>query len=264
MTWARTPLLQIALLLLWTTSISSDTGSAHADKLHVRGRALHETHGGGGDGDGGPAVREPGTNSAENHSHHNQQSHGDGTSTNGQHGHKDQHEEHNQTGHDSGHDGGAQHHSEHHDPCNAEHHADDGLAWWPFLLCCLVATVVVSGLLNKLSHGAVLGKSLNLPFTVVMFFFGYIVASSCRVDHDHTGLAKIVADSVLAWKGAHPHIILFVLLPPLLFEDASAMDYYVFRKVLMSSVILAGPGVAVSMVLTAIASVRAATCRGCC
>ena len=264
MTWARTPLLQIALLLLWTTSISSDTGSAHADKLHVRGRALHETHGGGGDGDGGPAVREPGTNSAENHSHHNQQSHGDGTSTNGQHGHKDQHEEHNQTGHDSGHDGGAQHHSEHHDPCNAEHHADDGLAWWPFLLCCLVAPVVVSGLLNKLSHGAVLGKSLNLPFTVVMFFFGYVVASSCRVDHDHTGLAKIVADSVLAWKGAHPHIILFVLLPPLLFEDASAMDYYVFRKVLMSSVILAGPGVAVSMVLTAIASVRAATCRGCC
>ena len=57
--------------------------------------------------------------------------------------------------------------------------------------------------------------------------------------------------SVLAWKAAHPHVILFVLLPPLLFEDASSMDYYVFRKVLLSSVILAGPGVFLSMLLTA-------------
>ena len=32
----------------------------------------------------------------------------------------------------------------------------------------------------------------------------------------------------------------FVLLPPLLFEDAVAMDYYVFRKNLKSALLLAG------------------------
>ena len=55
----------------------------------------------------------------------------------------------------------------------------------------------------------------------------------------------------LCFSQAHPHIILFVLLPPLLFEDASGMDYYVFRKVLLSSVLLAGPGVAIGMLLVA-------------
>ena len=144
---------------------------------------------------------------------------------------------------------GEGHNSSHHkqDPCAADHHADDGLAWWPFLLCSMLATVCVTAGLTKLSHGAFLGKSFNPPFTVVMYFFGYAMASFAQEGAN----AGVLSASVVAWKAAHPHVILFVLLPPLLFEDAASMDYYVFRKVLSASILLAGPGVAVSMFLTA-------------
>jgi NhaP-type Na+/H+ or K+/H+ antiporter len=150
------------------------------------------------------------------------------------------------------------------DPCDGGHHSDDGLTWWPFLLCCLLATVAVTGVLKKLGNGVCFGRSVNPPFTVVMFFFGYLISSLCSQDGEHPGgfvedhhghgVAGILVESVQSWKAAHPHVILFVLLPPLLFEDASGMEYYVFRKVLMSSILLAGPGVGISMILTALTS----------
>ena len=41
---------------------------------------------------------------------------------------------------------------------------------------------------------------------------------------EHLGtFTSVMMESVLAWKSAHPHVILFVLLPPLLFEDAASM-----------------------------------------
>lgn len=151
----------------------------------------------------------------------------------------------------------------HSNPCEGGHHADDGLAWWPFLLICLVSTVGVTSCLQKLGNGACCGKSLNPPFTVVMFFFGYACSALAVHDdledmretmdeHHPFSSTEILFESVVAWKSAHPHVILFVLLPPLLFEDSSGMDYYVFRKVLMSSILLAGPGVGISMLLTAL------------
>ena len=148
------------------------------------------------------------------------------------------------------------------DPCAGGHHSDDGLAWWPFLLVCLISTVGATTMLQKLGNGACCGKSINPPFTVMMFFFGYVCSALAVHDDleeiredmgnsDILSFTEIIFESVVAWKGAHPHVILFVLLPPLLFEDSSGMDYYVFRKVLMSSILLAGPGVGLSMFLTA-------------
>jgi NhaP-type Na+/H+ or K+/H+ antiporter len=148
-------------------------------------------------------------------------------------------------------------------PCEQGHHDGDGLGWWPFLLLCLLLSVLTTGSLKKLSNGACCGKSISLPYTVVMFFIGYIISSIVVKENvlteklvDHANKqeflqSEILFDSVLAWKSAHPHVILFVLLPPLLFEDAASMDYYVFRKVLMSSILLAGPGVLLTMFLCA-------------
>ena len=114
------------------------------------------------------------------------------------------------------------------------HHGSDGLAWWPFLLFCLVLTCGVTAALRGLSNGACCGKSIGLPFTVVMFLLGYFISSLVAEDANDVskGLvdgvksaqflqSHLLFDSVLAWKQAHPHIILFVLLPPLLFEDVS-------------------------------------------
>jgi hypothetical protein len=71
---------------------------------------------------------------------------------------------------------------------------------------------------------------ISLPYTVVMFFIGYIISSIVVKENvliekliDHANKqeflrSQIVFDSVLAWKSAHPHAILFVLLPPLLVD----------------------------------------------
>ena len=94
-----------------------------------------------------------------------------------------------------------------------------------------------------------------------MFFAGYFVSAWVVEDHEvghlletldqSDTLSHMMLQSVKAWKGAHPHVFLFCLLPPLLFEDASSMDFYTLKKVLSASVLLAGPGVLLSMLLTA-------------
>ena len=37
--------------------------------------------------------------------------------------------------------------------------------------------------------------------------------------------------SLRTWLKISPHTVLFVLLPPLLFEDAASIQYFVFRRV---------------------------------
>jgi NhaP-type Na+/H+ or K+/H+ antiporter len=144
------------------------------------------------------------------------------------------------------------------DPCAQGHHGDDGLSFWPFLLMSLFIAIGLTAALDKLSNGACCGKSLNPPFTVLMFFIGYFVSSWVSHEHEIGKFLKESAESshylinsVDAWKATHPHVILFCLLPPLLFEDAASMEFYTFRKVLVSSIILAGPGVGLSMFATA-------------
>lgn len=46
---------------------------------------------------------------------------------------------------------------------------------------------------------------------------------------------------IAAAQESHPHVILFILLPPLLFESAMHMDFHVFKNVLGSSLLLAVP-----------------------
>jgi NhaP-type Na+/H+ or K+/H+ antiporter len=152
-----------------------------------------------------------------------------------------------------------EHHSAHSsDPCEQGHHGDDGLSFWPFLLMGLFVAIMYTTCLTALANGACCGKSLNPPFTVLMFFTGFFLSEWVSHEHfigdtmkDNFESSHILINSVDAWKGAHPHVILFCLLPPLLFEDAASMEFYTFRKVLMSSILLAGPGVAMSMILCA-------------
>ena len=46
-------------------------------------------------------------------------------------------------------------------------------------------------------------------------------------------------------------LIFFVFLPPLLFEDAFGTDFFVFRKIMWSAVLLALPGVVFAIASTA-------------
>jgi NhaP-type Na+/H+ or K+/H+ antiporter len=123
--------------------------------------------------------------------------------------------------------------------------SDDGLSGMPFLLAALSIGCAVTTLLTKISSHKIAGRKLGLPFTVVMFAFGFAIESLFQTEFIEQNFVRMEL-SVSGWVNSHPHIILFVLLPPLLFEDSASIDYHVFRKSLPSSLLLAGPGVMIS------------------
>ena len=127
--------------------------------------------------------------------------------------------------------------------------SDDGLIGLPATLLALGIGCIVATMLIKLRSHKICGRRMGLPFTVVMFVFGFTIETifSFEVVKQHAARLEL---SVSGWVNSHPHIILFVLLPPLLFEDSASIDYHVFRKSLPSSVLLAGPGVMLSSALS--------------
>jgi NhaP-type Na+/H+ or K+/H+ antiporter len=127
--------------------------------------------------------------------------------------------------------------------------SDDGLGGMPALLLALGIGSAVATLLVKLSSQQICGRRMGLPFTVVMFLFGFTIETITTTQFVKQNFSRMDL-SVSGWVNSHPHIILFVLLPPLLFEDSASIDYHVFRKSLPSSLLLAGPGVMISSALS--------------
>lgn len=80
-------------------------------------------------------------------------------------------------------------------------------------------------------------KMWKPPFTVMIFLIGIgISAWSESQDLGHFG------DTIRDAQNVGPSVILFVLLPPLIFESSYSMDFHVFAKVSYQSLWLAGPG----------------------
>eukprot|EP01051_Picozoa_sp_SAG22_P010342 SAG22_NODE_925_length_6469_cov_3.836264_5_plen_872_part_00 len=128
-------------------------------------------------------------------------------------------------------------------------HEEDGLTGMPYLLVALLLGCIVTAVLAKLASARFFGRKVSLPFTVVMFLLGFFMDVFAATDFIKQSFPTLSV-SVGAWLDTHPHIILFVLLPPLLFEDSVSIDYHTFRKSLASSLLLAGPGVLLSTTLT--------------
>lgn len=82
----------------------------------------------------------------------------------------------------------------------------------------------------------------------MLFIWGFLCAMWAS-SGDSMGT---LGESLLSWEHLHPHVILFVFLPPLLYESASAMDYHIFTRVFGQSVLLAGPGVVLAVGLTGV------------
>ena len=85
-----------------------------------------------------------------------------------------------------------------------------------FLLFVLFAAVVVRFLIRSLST-----RRYKPPFTVVMGIIGLVVGA-LNTSSPSEGLWS---KSVRYWSDVHPQFILFVLLPPLLFESAFSMKW---------------------------------------
>lgn len=136
----------------------------------------------------------------------------------------------------------------------------------PILLFSLALGCVVQYALE------VLPSYLTLPYTVVLFILGFGIGALNDVKSLKLG---VFGHGIEQFRNIEPEVVLMVLLPPLLYESASVMDYHVFGKVWQSvrlhscvnylslisflfiqvawsSIILAFPGVVISALLTAV------------
>lgn len=108
----------------------------------------------------------------------------------------------------------------------------------------LVLTGILTGIVVKL-----LGKFIKLPYTVTLFAIGIILGlCSCMEPMSNYTIFK---EGMSQISSMDPDFILFVFLPILVFDAAYEMDLHVFRKTFTNSVLLAGPGLVICMLLTA-------------
>lgn len=115
----------------------------------------------------------------------------------------------------------------------------DLLAPLLFVVIGLVAGAVLKSLL----------KHSSLPYTVCLFCLGVVFGLLSRFNVlPDVGVLRTAIDAV---ANMNPDLILYVFLPLLIFDGAYEMDLHVFRKSLLNSTLLAGPGMVIAMFLTA-------------
>lgn len=86
-------------------------------------------------------------------------------------------------------------------------------------------------------------NNFKLPYTPFLALFGLCVGSTSLLNWP----------VVYNWVNVAPHFIMLLFLPPIIFESAFNCDWYVFKKQMGKILILAGPLLMLSTVLTAYA-----------
>lgn len=120
----------------------------------------------------------------------------------------------------------------------------------PFTLFSLLLGVIVSFLLSPQVWRAPLYKP---PFTVTVFLLAVGAVAVNHAADDNRAFGDL-GRSILLYERAHPHVILLVFLPIILFKSAYSIDFHVFYRVGWSSLLLAVPGVMMSSGLTMLAA----------
>ena len=87
-------------------------------------------------------------------------------------------------------------------------------------------------------------KRLPIPYTVMLIICGLAVGFAAK--------AEPAISRYTAIAHMNPHLLLHVFLPILIFESAFSMNVHTFKKTLSQTLLLAGPGLMISTVLTAV------------
>ena len=119
-------------------------------------------------------------------------------------------------------------------PAAHAEHEDGTVALWFVFVALAVGSATRTAL-----HGT------SIPYTVVLFMLGMLWA----VIYDKADIG-LLDTSLAAWKGINPHLLLAVFLPALIFESSFSMEWHTLKKVLPKVLLLAGPGVLISMAIT--------------
>lgn len=107
-----------------------------------------------------------------------------------------------------------------------------------FVVVCLVLGAILKSLL----------KNTTFPYTVGLFAIGILIGLLDRFGvFQETGVLKSAVDFA---GNMNPDLILYLFLPILIFDGAYELDLHVFRKSLLNSTLLAGPGMVIAMLLT--------------
>lgn len=84
------------------------------------------------------------------------------------------------------------------------------------------------------------------PHSVLLYFVGTVLAALATGPFE----GSEYGDAIASFMDVDPHVIFWVLLPALLYEDAAGAEWHVIQRVLPSALLLALPGVIVNTLLT--------------
>jgi len=87
---------------------------------------------------------------------------------------------------------------------------------------------------------------VDIPHSVQLFLLGACLTFLGRWAGKDTEFGRTIDD----FEKVDPHVIFYVFLPALLYEDSSGVKWHAMKKVLGSSIVLAIPGVILNTVLT--------------
>ncbi|HBK28954.1 MAG TPA: sodium:proton antiporter [Parabacteroides sp.] len=106
-----------------------------------------------------------------------------------------------------------------------------------FVVICLVFGAILKSVLKK----------SKFPYTVALFVFGISIGLLDRFSLLNAPLVKSAIDFA---GNMDPDLILYLFLPLLIFDGAYELDLHVFKKSLLNSTLLAGPGLVIAMFMT--------------
>ncbi len=118
---------------------------------------------------------------------------------------------------------------------------DDDIAGIPqvVVLLFLFTGLGVGVLLEQgLSHTADNSLLRTLPYTVILFFLGLVLATLSK-----SHLTDEFNESLAEWCHIDADLMLFIFLPPLIFGEAMNLSWYHIRTAMPQCMALAGPGV---------------------
>ena len=97
-------------------------------------------------------------------------------------------------------------------------------------------------------------SGVPLPYTLAIFLLGAACSATTDIqdeeDVNKESLRYIWIHAFNQAQHMNPHIIILAILPPLIYESASDMNYHVFKKVMRQAILLAFPGMIMSLLLT--------------
>ncbi len=111
---------------------------------------------------------------------------------------------------------------------------------------------VLAGCICKLILSQVLKNKFPAPFTVIVLILGFIIGTI--IAHIY-GMNNDFLLGEKELREINPHLLYYIFLPLLIFDSAFNSHFHVIRPQIVSAILLAGPGVLISIAIVAVFAV---------